>query len=278
LGEGSTLLSYVEGTFFKHEYENPTGSIKDRSMAYTISFLYSQKYKEAVISSSGNAAISASFYCNLAGIKLSVFVSPKINPQKKKILYRSGCSVSVTNKPIKSAFLFAKKHLAYNLRQSKDENALIGPQTIAFELNMQNPLIDAVFIPVSSGVNLLGISMGYKKLDKKIPSLHAVQTQSVHPVASFFDKGFKAYSHSKVEGIVAKYNPLADNIIRCIQNTNGSGWVVSDEQIQKASQWLIEKNIICSLEGAAALAALWKAQEKGLIFQNPVCILTGKKY
>src|SRR3989338_2581237 len=82
LGEGKTPLVCINGIAFKCEYKNPTGSVKDRGLSFQISKLWEQKGKQAVISSSGNAAISAAAYCRLAGIKLTVFVSPGINRGK----------------------------------------------------------------------------------------------------------------------------------------------------------------------------------------------------
>src|SRR4030042_3312682 len=86
LGEGKTRLIDIDNVYFKLEYENPTGSVKDRGFAYQIAKLKEKGINKAVISSSGNAAISVANYCKLANIELTVFVGRNINKRKLKIL------------------------------------------------------------------------------------------------------------------------------------------------------------------------------------------------
>lgn len=277
LGEGNTSVKRIESTLFKCEYENPTGSVKDRGFVYQISKLHEKGVKRAVISSSGNAAISAFYYSKLAKIKLTVFVSPKISRGKLKLLKKLNCKLVITLRSISEAFQYAKKNHAYNLRQSKDPNAVFGYMTLAFELHEQNQDIDAVFIPVSSGTALAGLSRGFLKLGH-LPAIHAVQTEKVYPIASLFDREFTPKKKSLAEAIVAKYTPREDEIVEIIRKSKGSAWVISDKEMTVAKKWLTSQSLTCSYEGAAALAALWKAKKKGYNYKNPVCILTGRDY
>jgi threonine synthase len=277
LGEGETLLKKMDGIYFKCEYLNPTGSHKDRGSAYQISYHYQKGVTQAVISSSGNLAISAAKYCQLAGIHLNVFVSPNINFQKLEALTKSDCKINKSKTPIKDAIQFAKKTGATNLRQSTDPIGSIGYRTIAFELYESDPGIDAVFIPVSSATTLVGIFEGYQKIGK-MPSLHAVQTDAVHPVAIEFDRDFREEKKSLADAIVARYTPRKEGAISAIKKTGGTGWIVSDKVMLRAHKWLKDKKIVCSYEGALALGGLWKAQTKGFKFRKPACLLTGKWY
>lgn len=277
LGEGNTELKKIKEIYFKCEYQNPTGAVKDRGMAYQISKAFQKHFQKAVISSSGNAAISASNYCNLAGIKLYVFVSTKINPKKLTILKKQKCNLFLTEKPISSAFKFAKENNATDLRGSKDPNAYYGFSTIAFELIKEAPEIDAVFIPVSSGTTMVGIVSGFKKMGK-YPAFHIIQTEFVHPIASIFDNDFQKRDSSLADAIVAKFTPRESNIVDLIRISKGFGWVISDKEILIAHKWLRSNNLECSYEGAATLSGLWKAKLRGYKYKNPVCILTGKNY
>lgn len=277
LGEGSTSLKKVDNILFKCEFENPTGSVKDRGIAYQTSILSSKGKRKAVISSSGNAAISAVHYCKLADIELTVFVSPHLNQNKLNRLIKLSCRIVKTNKPISGAIQYSKKNNAANLRQSTDARAPIGYETLAYELIEEQPNIDAIFIPVSSGATLIGIASGFKKMDKQC-SIHAVQTEAVYPIASLFDKEFIPQKHSLADALVAKYTPREEQIIEVIKKSGGFGWVISDMEIKKADDWLKSHELNCSYEGAAALAALWKAKNKGYCYKNPVCLLTGRRY
>lgn len=276
--EENTPLVGVEGIYFKCEFKNPTGSHKDRAFCLQITRLKEQGIKKAVISSSGNAAISAACYCQVANIDLVVFVSPNINRNKLKVLADLKCEIIETVKPVSDAFKFAQKNNAYNLRQSKDPKVSLAYETIAYEILGEKVIPDAIFLPVSSGTTLVGVGKGFAKKGYKVP-IFAVQTDAVNPVARQFDKDFKpAREKSLADAIVAKYTPLEDEIIKIIKETEGGGWVITNPEMKKARQWLIEHKLDCSYEGAATLAALWKAKKKGYEFKNSVCILTGKFY
>lgn len=278
LGEGKTKLVEVEGISFKCEFENPSGSVKDRGIAYQLAKILERGFKSAVISSSGNAAISAAFYCQKAGITLYVYVSPNINPAKLYELEKYPCRITKTIKPISSAWGLAKTDPAiFNLRQSKDPNAVYGYQTIAFELLEQKPETDAVFIPVSSGTAFAGIYQGFKKLGR-LPALHIVQTEAIHPIAAIYDKDFEEKKKSLADAIVARFTDRETMIKDGIVQSRGNGWVISDKEMVQAKEWLKRNDLICSYEGAAALAALWKARTKGYQYSYPVCLLTGKDY
>ena len=81
MGEGNTPLVKLESIgrhlnlpnlFAKLEYQNPTGSFKDRGAAILVSELKSQGVTHIAEDSSGNAGASIAAYCARAGIKLSL--------------------------------------------------------------------------------------------------------------------------------------------------------------------------------------------------------------
>ncbi len=277
LSEGNTSLKKINNVYFKCEYENPTGSVKDRGMAYHISVLYQKKIRKAVISSSGNAAISAAAFCKLAGIELTVFVSPKINKKKLAKLTAFNCKIIKNNKPVSSAFLYAKNNSIYNLRSSISFEATVGYQTIAYELVRQLPKIDAVFLPVSSGTTLVGLARGFFQL-KFFPAIHVIQTEKIHPIASVFDKKFASQKTSLADAIVARYTPRQEEVVDIIKKTKGWAWVISDKEIRQSRKWLLKNQIDCSYEGAATVAALGKAKRNNFKYRLPVCLLTGRFY
>ena len=114
---GNTSLIKLEGVYYKLEYNNPTGSVKDRAVVSQIGNIKRLAFKKAVISSSGNAAISATYFCRSANIELDIFVSPSILKSKLEILKNEGPHIHFTNRPIKEAHEFSEKTGAYNLRQ-----------------------------------------------------------------------------------------------------------------------------------------------------------------
>ncbi len=278
LREGGTAeVVFEEGLILKREDENPTGSLKDRGMAYLVSWAKSLGRKEAALSSSGNAAIAASEYCSLAGIKLHVFVSPKINEGKLAQLKKAGAAISFSNRPVSEAIKFCRQKGILNLRPSQNQFGPEGYQTIAFELAQRQGVVEDIFIPVSSGVALTGIGEGFKKLGF-LPRLHVCQSSAVCPIASLFVKDFQPEKSSLAEALVARYTPLKSKVASLVKESGGTGWVISNEEIKKAQAELEKKEIVTSAEGALALAAWQKAKANQWSLGKTVCLLTGKRY
>lgn len=277
LGEGGTEEISFREVVLKREDKNPTGSLKDRGMAYLISQNHSEGVKSLVLSSSGNAAISAASYCQLAEIELFVFVSPKINRNKLEIIREAGAKIFLSERAVSEAIKFAKDKGFSNLRPSENRFGPEGFQTIAFELALNQGYVEDLFLPVSSGVTLKGVSEGFKKLGLT-PRLHACQSTAVCPIASAFDKEFVQEKESLADSLVAKFTPLKSEIIKILQESGGGGWVISNQEIIEAQDKLEKEGIETSPEGALALAAFFKAQNKGWKLGKAACLLTGRKH
>jgi len=277
-GEGGTAeIVFDESLILKREDQNPSGSLKDRGMAYLISWAYARGKKDLVLSSSGNAAISAAEYCRIGGVNLYVFISPAINKEKMSRLQDSGVKFFISPRPVSEAVKFSQKNGFFNLRPSRNEFGLEGYQTIAFELASSQGLIEDIFIPVSSGVVLLGVARGFKKLGF-LPKIHLCQSTAVCPIASFFTKDYLPEEKSLAEALVARFTPLKSKVIEVVRKSKGTGWVISNQEIVSSQRILAAKEIETSAEGALAFAAWQKAKNSGWPLGKTVCLLTGKKY
>lgn len=246
-----TPLDKFGEVYLKREDKNLTGSAKDRALDLQTN----QKIDRAVISSSGNAAISAQYFCGQKNIALTIFVSPQTNPQKLKLLK----TYSLSRQPISDAFKFAKQNKAYFLRQSTDPIALLGYQTIAIELLEQCPQITSLFVPVGSGTTLLGIS---QKLPPAV-KIFAVQPASHCPIASHFDKNFTPETETVTDALSVKFIPLKSRVI----NACYSGIVVQNQEIRH--------DLDTSPEGNLAYAGYLKAKMSHDVGKFPVILLTG---
>ena len=261
-----TPLIKIANFYLKREDENITGSAKDRATSVQTKSLLAQNITQAVISSTGNAAISAAHFCRQSNINLTIFVSPKINSSKLKIL--AGSNLVFSNNPIKDAFLFSKQNHAFFLRQSTDPQALIGYQNIATEIVEQLPQVSSIFTAVGSGATLLGIS-------QKIPDsvkLYAVQPAAHCPIASYFDHEYTHETENTTDALSVKYLPLKSKLISVLSYA----YVVENSQIVQAKLLLNSQGIFTSNEGALALAGLLKARRLNHpVGEFPVIILTG---
>lgn len=267
-----TQLIKFESVYLKREDQNPTGSAKDRAIDVQTDNLVKQNISSAVISSTGNAAISALYFCQLKNIKLTIFLSPKVDKNKLEIIRKHNPEIIFSDKPISDAFKFSKKTGAFYLRQSTDPMALVGYQKIGQEIIEQLPQVTSIFVPVGSGSTLLGISNALPKNVK----IFAVQPANHAPISSLFDKDFSPENSSLTDALSVKLLPLKSKIISAINQSSGSALVVQDQDIISAQKKLGENNIYTSPESALALAGFLKAQKSNLnIGQFPVIIFTG---
>ena len=263
-----TPLTKIDKLYFKREDLNPTGSAKDRALPYQIQNLFDNNFKSAVISSTGNAAISASFYCQQANIPLTIFVSPKINQNKLSLI--KGHIVK-SSKAISDAIKFSKANNSYLLRQSTDHSAQVGYAQIAKEILSQLPQVTSIFIPVGSGTTLLGIS----KIIPNNVKIFAVQPASNPTICSAFDSNYTPETETITDALSVKYLPLKNEIIKAIQKHQGTGIVVNNNKVIDCLNFLKQFNV--SPESALTLAGYYQAKDKYEIGDYPVILLTGCK-
>lgn len=266
-----------EEIIFKREDLNPTGSLKDRGLAYQVSKAFSEGKKNLLLSSSGNAAIAAAAYCQIAKIGLQVFISPKVNSKKLAEIRKYSPLIVFSNRPLSDSIKVAKKEGFFNLRPSTEAIGPEGYKTIALEIVRDYGRIEDIFLPVSSATAMVGIYKGFKSLGF-LPRIHACQSTKVFSIAGAFDKDYTPTPTSLVEALVAKFTPRKEEALEIIRESGGFGWVIGDGEVGKAAEWLEQKQIVTSEEGALALAAIWKARRKSFMLGKLVCLLTGRKY
>src|SRR2546427_2044588 len=112
LGEGRTPVedrpdlaawAEVESLLLRREDLNPTGSHKDRGAARQVTRCAGERRRVAVISSSGNAALSAATYGRTVGLTVVALVSPLTARAKVDEVAAAGARVLATTKPINYA-------------------------------------------------------------------------------------------------------------------------------------------------------------------------------
>jgi threonine synthase len=278
LQEGWTKTESFNGLILKREDQNPTGSIKDRGVAYQISLALKRKKKFLALSSSGNAAISAAAYCQKAKISLFIFLSKKISPKKLDAIKKyQPHQIIFSQNPLKACRLFCQKTKIDDIRPSTDPIAPEGFKSLALEIHETFGPVDSIFIPVSSGATFIGIAKGYRLLDY-FPKLYAIQTTTHHPIARLFHPKFKKEKKSLATAICLKKTPRKKEIIKFLKKSKGSGLIISNKQIKKAKMQLLSKKIFTSAEGCACFAAARNYRSQRRPSLKIICLMTGKKY
>ncbi len=202
--------------YLKREDLHPLGSHKGRSIPLMITKYAKNGWRDFVISSSGNAALSAIYAVQEYNknnqkklIKLKIFVGDEINVNKinkilKQVKNDKTINVKQTANPKQQAFQFDKDGKAKNLRQSTDNLALVGYFDLAKELaKIKN--LSAIFIPTSSGTTAQGLYEGFRKLKMKV-QIHVVQTDTCHPFVNVIARtteGRTSQSRSQFVNVIA---------------------------------------------------------------------------
>ncbi len=165
--------------FAKLESYNPTGSIKDRAVSYLIEKLLKKeiinKETSLIESSSGNFGLSLSAYSKKHGLKFYCVIDSKTSPLSETLIKKMGAIiVKVTEADENGNYLINRikkvKELikdmpnSYWINQYENKyNAEAYCNTLGRELCNDLNKIDYVFIAVSSGGTITGISQKIKE-------------------------------------------------------------------------------------------------------------------
>lgn len=256
------LSKYIsnKNLFAKYEFLNNTGSFKDRETEIVINIAIAQKIKDVAIISSGNAAISASAFCQKAKIKCTSFIPEKTSKSKIKMLQNFNSKVtkiSGTFEDVYRSVIDNKKNL-YHLSAGQNPFRELGSAEISNEIfNQLNEVPKKIIIPAGNGSLLSGIYQGFLNLKKKrkieqMPELIAVQIKDASPLKKALQSN-KDYeivnnpANSIAESIVASESYCSPKAIKAIKNTNGLVVEVKDEEILKWKK-IIEEELKLFLE------------------------------
>ena len=199
LGEGDTpLLNATSSPLaqpggpsicFKAEYQNPTGSFKDRIAAMAAAIIARDKLLGAVGTSSGNGGAAISAYGARAGFPVTLFTVSGIVDGKLQQILSHGARANIVAE-LGSAFEGVETVAQTIATMAADEGwlafltgaryaseAMRGAETIAYELVEQRSTATVVYIPIGGGGLLASIWRGYQRLGlgNLIPQLVGVQ-------------------------------------------------------------------------------------------------------
>ncbi len=294
LGEGQTPLlsakAFERQVFFKCEFENPTGSFKDRGSATLVSFLVARGVKEALEDSSGNAGASFAAYAARAGFSALVYVPETASGPKRQQIEQYGAQMISVPGPRSNAAQAARAaaeagevyashaYLPFNLP---------GYATCALELVGQlGRAPRAVIVPAGQGGLLLGMARGFDALQRagKIPSkpiVIGVQAAACAPLVALFDMGMMGLSFvtegaTLAEGVRVRSPLRARAVIDAVQDSGGRMLAIDESDILPGRDALARLGFY--VEPTSAI--VWRAMEQTLpSLPDPVvAILTGSGF
>ncbi len=186
--------------YIKDERYGPTSSFKDRQAAVAVAAMLEGGVREAVIASTGNAAVAYAAACARAGIKLWVFMTSLVPQEKLREAALFGAEVIRVSgnydqtKQIAAQFA-QRRHLLLD-RGASSIPAKESMKTIAYEiveqLGWRAP--DWYIQAVSGGLGPLGVYHGFKELFamgliERIPKLAIIQSDGCAPMVNAFKAG-----------------------------------------------------------------------------------------
>jgi threonine synthase len=189
-----------ESVYIKDERYGPTSSFKDRQAAGAVAAMLENGIREAVIASTGNAAVAYAAACARAGIKLWVFMTSLVPQEKLREAALFGAEVIRVSgnydqtKQIAAQFA-QRRHLMLD-RGATSIPARESMKTIAYEiveqLGWRAP--DWYVQAVSGGLGPLGVYQGFKEmytmgLIDRIPKLGIIQAEGCAPMVNAFKAG-----------------------------------------------------------------------------------------
>jgi len=189
-----------DSVYIKDERYGPTSSFKDRQAAGAVAAMLENGIREAVIASTGNAAVAYAAACARAGIKLWVFMTSLVPQEKLREAALFGAEVIRVSgnydQTKQIASQFAQRRNLLIDRGVSSIPAREAMKTIAYEiveqLGWQAP--DWYIQAVSGGLGPLGVYQGFKELKDmglidRIPKLAIMQSEGCAPMVNAFKAG-----------------------------------------------------------------------------------------
>jgi threonine synthase len=186
--------------YIKDERYGPTSSFKDRQAAVAVAAMVENSISEAVIASTGNAAVAYAAACARAGIKLWVFMTSLVPQEKLRETALFGAEVIRVSgnydQTKQIASQFARRRNLFLDRGASSVPSRESMKTIAYEiveqLGWRTP--DWYIQAVSGGMGPLGVYQGFKELYSMglishIPKLAVIQSEGCSPMVQAFKAG-----------------------------------------------------------------------------------------
>jgi threonine dehydratase len=285
LGEGDTRLQGwpelaghlgLASLGLKREDHNPGRSHKDRGLLYQVARhrALAGTTSTHVISSSGNAAISAAAACGVTGDRLLAFVSADTAPAKRERLAGSGAVVIPSARPINFARYAARVFGLVNLRGTADASAPIGYRALAAEIVQQSPDVESVLTFASSGTSARGLLDGFEALSRPV-AVWAVQAGVCLGIARATQPELADEPDNPAGRLGIRNPPQAGSIASALQASGGGATVVRRPELETMADRMDAYGLRTSAEGAAVLAGVAQLAPGPLAGRSVVAVITG---
>lgn len=291
LGEGNTPLVFIEAfgksIALKCEFQNPTGSYKDRGAATLVSFLLSRGVEAAVEDSSGNAGAAFAAYAARAGIHAQIYVPDATSGPKRRQIEMYGAEII--------RILGSRSAVAEKARSVADAGqvyashaylpfVLSGYATMAYEIYEQlGQMPGSIITPVGQGNLLVALARGFKSVQERaglstFPMMVGVQAQVCAPLWALFSfgpagLGWVSEAQTVAEGVRVTHPIRGDAALQAVEASGGFFVAVEEKNILPGRNEFARQGFYVEPTSALLWDALAQAADR--LPEPIVAILTG---
>ncbi|MBC7082636.1 MAG: threonine synthase [Firmicutes bacterium] len=274
--------------YLKYEGLNPTGSFKDRGMAYAVSRAREAGYRVAVCASTGNTSASAAAYCARAGIR-SVVVIPEaaIAAGKLAQAVAHGAVVVAVRGNFDQALAVVRDLVSRHriaLLNSLNPDRIEGQKTAAFEVcdQLGGRAPDYLAIPVGNAGNITAYWKGFCEYRERgkvtsVPRMLGFQAAGAAPIV----EGRPIERPQTIATAIRIGNPASwKGAVAARDESGGVIDSVTDDEILNACRLLAAREgVLVEPASAASVAGVLKLARQGYFRgqrgATVVCVLTG---
>lgn len=292
LGLGTLLV--------KDEGRLPTGSFKARGLVMAVNMARQFGVRRMAIPTNGNAGAAMAAYCVRAGIEAHCFCPADTPEANRREMRLQGATLTEVDGMIDDC----GKLVAAGEREGRwtscatlrEPYRIEGKKTMGLELAEQLgwTLPDAIFYPTGGGTGLIGMCKAFDELEQlgwigsQRPRMYAVQAEGCAPIVRAFEAGERFAhrwedAHTIAHGIRVPAALGDFMILDAVRASHGAALAVADADTLCAwrDAGSVDGLLLCP-EGAATLAALRLARERGLVAAGERVVLfncaSGYKY
>ena len=275
LNNFTPIYSFPDGSDFhniviKREDLSETGSHKFRYFRDKLKLLKEQGVDRIVLSTTGNAGISAAFFAKDLGMKVICLMSDRGDMSKSAQIEKNGGILILSPRPVRFARYISKKYDIPLLRMSRDDDAVSAYESLGEELIAQVPGAQAIVNFCTSGTSGIGLMRAYKRRGLKYPALHIVQSGKSNSIAkALHPEQIPAELSGSEVGL--EDTPRKLELLDLIRESGGDSRYVFRKSQNSNSKFQSDT----SFEGLACLEIAEKIKDK---YDSIVVIFSGKAW
>jgi len=277
----------------KMEGSNPTGTQKDRIARLEVGYAVGRGAKGVSVASCGNFGVAVAHAAFVHEVPCHVFVPEDFTGERVRLMEDLLAEVHRVPGTYEDAVQASREHARRegwfdaNPGGANTLRTLAGYSKIAEEIvNRLGETPRAVGLPIGNGSTLAGVHLGFHTAwaqgrAKSVPRIFGGTSQGNNPVPIALARGQETVTPLDPRSIeeTAVNEPLVNwdalDAVACltaIQDSEGFAWGFTDDELMELHQAITEDGVDAHPSSLAAVAALKRAREEGLLTEEDAVV------